>query len=80
MICQSDFVCQSLFAMPMFEWPHTPGQTVSGHFWVYWAVTLPLTLVVVGVWLGWTNREELQIGIQRASTRRRRGTTAKSEV
>lgn len=58
---------QSLFDMSMFEWPHTPGQTVSSRFWVYWAITLPLTLVVVIIWLAWTNKKDLQQFFQRAS-------------
>ena len=43
--------------MPMFEWNLQPGQTVSGQFWIYWAVTLPLTFAVIAVWLLWTNSE-----------------------
>ena len=41
--------------MPMFHWNVTPGDTVSGLFWVYWVVTVPLTLAVVGGWLLWDN-------------------------
>ncbi|CAI6337111.1 unnamed protein product [Periconia digitata] len=27
--------------------------TVSGHFWVYWAFAIPLTLLTMGLWLFW---------------------------
>ena len=32
---------------------------MSGSFWIYWAVTLPLTITVVGIWLVWTNRQDV---------------------
>ncbi|PNP60642.1 hypothetical protein FNYG_14626 [Fusarium nygamai] len=44
----------TLFAMPIFQWNAEPGTSVvSDRFWVYWAVTLPLTAIVVLVWLAW---------------------------
>jgi len=41
--------------MPLFNW-NAPTATgvVGNHFWVYWAVTGPLTLVtmvLVGIWI-----------------------------
>lgn len=60
-------VRQSLFDMSMFEWPLAPGAIVSDRFWVYWAVTLPLTLVIIGIWLLWTNRKELREWYQNAA-------------
>jgi hypothetical protein len=44
--------------MTMFDWGAT-DEVVSSYFWVYWAVTIPLTiLVVVGwrLWWGWEER------------------------
>lgn len=36
--------------MPLFEWNATTMKHVpSNKFWVYWAVTAPLTTVVMGV-------------------------------
>ena len=35
-------------------------EQVSKSFWLYWAVTLPLTFGVVAVWLIWTNREDVK--------------------
>jgi Mg2+ and Co2+ transporter CorA len=44
----------SLFSMNMFNWFASDGAPViSERFWVYWSVTIPLTLITVGLWLGW---------------------------
>ena len=45
----------ALFSMPLFQWDtKTVGHSgVSRQFWVYWAVTLPLTFVTVLLWLAW---------------------------
>jgi hypothetical protein len=44
----------SLFAMPLLDWQAEAGQPVISHrFWIYWAVTIPLTLLVVILWIGW---------------------------
>ena len=59
----------AFFSMPLFHW-ETPQQqievdhhsTVSKQFWVYWAVTGPLTIATVALWLLW----------MRLQTRRRR--------
>jgi hypothetical protein len=44
----------TLFSMDMFDWFAGHGTpVVSGRFWIYWSVTIPLTLLTVGIWLGW---------------------------
>jgi Mg2+ and Co2+ transporter CorA len=44
----------SLFAMPIFRWNASSGTDVVSHrIWVYWAVTIPLTLVTFGCFLLW---------------------------
>jgi Mg2+ and Co2+ transporter CorA len=44
----------SLFAMPIFSWNATTGDDVISHrIWVYWAVTIPLTLITFGCFLLW---------------------------
>ena len=41
---------QSLFAMPLFNWDASSVRhAMSNHFWIYWAVTLPLTALVMAV-------------------------------
>jgi hypothetical protein len=44
----------SFFSMDMFDWQALKGASVvSYRFWIYWAVTAPLTVVVVSVWFLW---------------------------
>ena len=44
----------TLFSMNMFNWFAGGGTPiVSGRFWIYWSITIPLTLITVGIWLGW---------------------------
>lgn len=41
------------FSMTMFNWQAQNGQVLSSHFWIYWAVTVPVTLLVLLVWVLW---------------------------
>ncbi|CAN9385152.1 unnamed protein product [Alternaria alternata] len=44
----------SFFSMDMFDWQAPKGTSVvSFRFWIYWAVTAPLTAVVVSIWFLW---------------------------
>ncbi|EJT99541.1 hypothetical protein DACRYDRAFT_117769 [Dacryopinax primogenitus] len=46
----------ALFAMPFFQWDAPIGEpVVATRFWIYWAVTLPLTLAVLLTWFLWTS-------------------------
>ena len=37
-----------MFAMPLFNWTAMDGENVTeDRFWVYWAVTVPLTIIVL---------------------------------
>jgi hypothetical protein len=62
---------QSFFAIPMFNWDATEGEkVVENRFYIYWAVTIPLTIVVLAVWAIWVrailrvySREDAKIGI-----------------
>ncbi|KAF2691700.1 hypothetical protein K458DRAFT_482429 [Lentithecium fluviatile CBS 122367] len=50
----------TLFSMSMFNWG-TEGSgagLTSAYFWVYWAVAIPLTFLVVLVWRVWWKWEE----------------------
>jgi hypothetical protein len=41
----------SFFAMPMLNWDATAlHEIVTPRFWIYWIVTVPLTIVVFAVW------------------------------
>ena len=47
--------------MPMFDWSAGPGQTVVfPHFWVYWAFAIPLTVLVLALWLLFMSWSELR--------------------
>jgi Mg2+ and Co2+ transporter CorA len=39
----------SLFAMPLFDWTST--NVFRSGFWIYWAITVPLTALTVLLWL-----------------------------
>lgn len=49
----------SFFSMPLFNWNAGAGQSVLGdRFWVYWTVTLPLTVAVMAAWWSWMTWRE----------------------
>ncbi|KAH7393844.1 hypothetical protein DE146DRAFT_109470 [Phaeosphaeria sp. MPI-PUGE-AT-0046c] len=49
----------SFFSMDMFNWDAPRGTPVlSSRFWIYWAVTVPLTFVVFCVWSVWVRRHD----------------------
>lgn len=50
----------SLFAMPVLDWTieQEPNAIQSG-FWFYWAVTAPLTILTVLLWLTWFRRNTI---------------------
>lgn len=31
---------------------------MSSQFWIYWAVTVPVTIVIVGIWYVWEKRRD----------------------
>jgi hypothetical protein len=44
----------SFFAMPMFDWNKPSGHNVNTRtFWIYWTVTIPLTMSVFLLWWTW---------------------------
>lgn len=60
----------ALFAMPLFEWNAiSDGMIVSKRFWIYWAVTVPLTFLTLVIWALWTRR---QARVHRISEKRAR--------
>lgn len=49
----------SLFSTTMFDWQAEADSLVlNRRFWIYWAITVPLTLATILVWLGWTKMED----------------------
>ena len=52
----------SLFSMTMFNWQAAASGSendLSNYFWVYWAVTIPLTLITLGGWFVWYRYSDL---------------------
>ncbi|KAL9619967.1 MAG: hypothetical protein Q9160_005436 [Pyrenula sp. 1 TL-2023] len=50
----------SLFSMSMFNWSANDSSDVlSGRFWVYWAISVPLTVTTVVSWLAWSHRQSV---------------------
>jgi hypothetical protein len=48
----------SFLAMPLFNWDvDQSAPVVKERFWIYWAVTVPLTLTMLIIWLSWTQAD-----------------------
>ena len=47
----------ALSAMPLFQWNTLQGSVFSEYFWVYLAVSIPLTLVTLIAWSVWIRRQ-----------------------
>lgn len=43
----------ALFAIPSLQWGNS--RVIQDSFWIYWAFTLPSTVLVFVVWLSFTN-------------------------
>jgi Mg2+ and Co2+ transporter CorA len=44
----------SFFAMPLFDWNAPTADTIlSARFWMFWAVSAPLTVVICVIWILW---------------------------
>ncbi|PMD36365.1 hypothetical protein L207DRAFT_637477 [Hyaloscypha variabilis F] len=50
----------SIFSTTFFNFQNAPDipLAVSPNFWLYWAVTVPITLLVVGIWYCWEKKRE----------------------
>jgi hypothetical protein len=49
--------------MTMFDWNADSADDkpeVSGFIWVYWLISIPLTLMVMIFWILWSRREHLK--------------------
>lgn len=68
---------QTLFGMSFFsfqpeELTPKPSFVVSRHFWVYWALSVPLTIATVAVWFWWSRwSRHLSFSASRAKIFRR---------
>ena len=40
--------------MPLFDWSSSTSMpSATGNFWVYWATTIPATILVLVIWRVW---------------------------
>lgn len=54
----------SVFSMTFFNFQASDGPVVSSQFWIYWVVTIPVTVVIVGVWYLWEKKREARYNIE----------------
>jgi hypothetical protein len=47
----------SVFSMTFFNF-QGQGPAVNSSFWIYWAIDIPLTVVIVAGWYVWEKRRE----------------------
>lgn len=43
----------AICSMSVFDWSQPQGVVVSPHFWIFWAVVLPLTFTLMASWFAW---------------------------
>ena len=48
----------SVFSMTFFNFQNSGTAVVSNQFWIYWAVDIPVTILIVGVWYVWEKMRE----------------------
>ena len=69
----------SFFAMPMLKWDATAyNKIVSPRFWIYWMVTVPLTMAVFAVW--WVRQIVKERKERKAEKERRMVKEGRAEV
>ncbi|PVH92010.1 hypothetical protein DM02DRAFT_620193 [Periconia macrospinosa] len=48
----------SFFSMSMFDWRAAQWSSIASHrLWFYWAVSIPLTLIIMVIWYIWLRRD-----------------------
>jgi hypothetical protein len=62
----------SLFSIPLLRWEHAP--VIQHKFWLYWAITLPSTLLIFVLWFVITKRKRSN---QRLENQRQRESVGK---
>jgi O-antigen/teichoic acid export membrane protein len=71
----------TLFAMPLFNWDAEAWSEVAKpRFWIYWAITVPLTIMTITtwqLWQRWRDRKNVKLD---AEARERADSGAKKEV
>jgi hypothetical protein len=50
---RTDRRLQSILSTSFFDFKTSVGEDISSKFWIYWAITIPLTLIVLAAWIYW---------------------------
>ena len=68
-LSQDCLLMSDAVAMPLFDWSSAPGDSVlNERFWLYWAVTLPMTIAVLSAWWLWKEwRQRKDAALDKAS-------------
>ncbi|KAK6541116.1 hypothetical protein TWF694_008489 [Orbilia ellipsospora] len=48
----------AIFSMSMFDWESDGSVVVSKHLWIYFAITIPLTVMTMIIWIIWSIKSE----------------------
>ncbi|ESZ98006.1 hypothetical protein SBOR_1619 [Sclerotinia borealis F-4128] len=54
----------SVFSMTFFNFQNDGTPAVSKSFWLYWAVTIPCTMIIVGWWYVWEKKRERRYSLE----------------
>ncbi|KAJ8065243.1 hypothetical protein OCU04_005945 [Sclerotinia nivalis] len=54
----------SVFSMTFFNFQNDGTPAVSESFWLYWAVTIPCTMIIVGWWYIWEKKRERRYNLE----------------
>ncbi|TVY52619.1 hypothetical protein LSUE1_G009321, partial [Lachnellula suecica] len=54
----------SVFSMTFFNFQNDGSPAVNERFWIYWAITIPLTAVIVAAWYVWEKRRERKYDLE----------------
>lgn len=54
----------SIFSTTFFDFAVPDRGIVSPQFWIFWAVTIPMTVVIVGIWWVWERGREKKYDLE----------------
>ena len=57
----------TLFTLPLLQWERDRDGIVQGQFWIYWAFTLPATVLVFVAWGSALNWKQIRDRIRKRS-------------
>jgi Mg2+ and Co2+ transporter CorA len=70
----------ALFAVPSLNWQSDTGNVIQGNHWVYWAFTLPATVLVFLIWYVLNRRHWIMQHIRKSARGRMDKNVQKSDI